>query len=148
MDRAEKGKTLFTEGCNCAQAVVCAYADELGLDRNVLLKLASSFGGGMGRMREVCGAVSGMFMVAGLLYGYDDVLDHKTKADHYKLIQDLAAKFKKINGSIICRQLLGLEKPEGNHVPEERTEKYYAKRPCAEYVKCAIEILEDYKNHV
>lgn len=148
MDRAEIGKSLFTEGCNCAQAVVCAYADELGLSRDTLLKLASSFGGGMGRMREVCGAVSGMFMVAGLLYGSADVRDRKAKSNHYKLIQDLAAKFKEINGSIICRQLLGLEKPEVTHIPEERTEKYYAKRPCAEYVRCAIEILEDYRSHV
>ncbi|MGN1097584.1 MAG: C-GCAxxG-C-C family protein [Clostridia bacterium] len=142
-NRAALGEKLFKEGCNCAQSVVCAYADKLGIEREALLRLSSSFGGGMGRMREVCGAVSGMFMVAGLLYGYDDVCDRQAKTNHYKLIQDLAAKFKEINGSIICRQLLGLEKPEGTHVPEERTAEYYKKRPCAEYVKCAIEILEE-----
>lgn len=141
--RAKKGEELFKGGCNCAQAVVCAYADRLGIDEKTLLRLASSFGGGMGRMREVCGAVSGMFMVAGLLYGYDDLTDRAAKAGHYKLIRDLAAKFKEINGSIVCRELLGLEKPEETHVPEERTESYYKKRPCAEYVKCAIKILDE-----
>lgn len=143
-NRAEYGVELFKEGCSCAQAVLCAYADVLGVDRSTLLRLALPFGGGMARMREVCGAVSGMFMAAGLLYGSDDVTDRQAKIAHYKLIQELSAKFRGINGSIICRELLGLERPEGTHVPEERTKEYYEKRPCAGYIRCAIDILEKY----
>lgn len=97
-------------------------------------------------MREVCGAVSGMFIVAGLLYGYDDVNDPELKARHYKLIQDLAAKFREINGSVVCRELLGLKKPEGTYVPSERTGEYYKKRPCPQLVECAVNILEEYRN--
>ncbi len=144
-DRVHYSEELFKKGCNCAQAVVCAYADKLGIDEKTLLRLSCSFGGGMGRMREVCGTVSGMFIVAGLLYGYDDITDRSLKANHYKLIQDLAAKFREKNGSIVCRQLLGLEKPEGTYVPEERTEQYYKKRPCCGYVKDAVRILEEYE---
>lgn len=144
--KGELGEQLFKEGCNCTQAVLMAYADELNMDRSTLLRLGSSFGGGMGRLREVCGAVSGIFMVAGLLYGYDDILDRTAKANHYKLIQSLAAKFTEINGSIVCRQILGLEKPEGSFIPSERTPQYYAKRPCAKCISCAIDILEDYRN--
>lgn len=143
-NRAEYGENLFKSGCTCAQAVVCAYADVLGLDRTTLLKLSGGFGGGMGRLREVCGAVSGMFMVAGLLYGSDKVGDREAKSAHYKLIQNLAAKFRENNGSIVCRELLGLTRPEGTYVPEERTPEYYKKRPCAGYVRQAIEILEEY----
>ena len=143
-NRAEYGKELFLQGYSCAQAVVCAYADVLGIDEPKLRRLASSFGGGMGRLREVCGTVSGMFMVAGLLYGSDVVGDRELKSAHYKLIQDLAAKFREKNGSIVCRELLGLTRPEGTYVPEERTPEYYKKRPCAEFVRQAIEILEEY----
>lgn len=144
-NRAEYGVELFKEGCSCAQAVLCAYADVLGVDRKTLLKIAMPFGGGMGRMREVCGAVSGMFMAAGLLYGTDTVGDREAKTAHYKLIQELAAKFREINGSIVCRELLGLARPEGTYVPEERTKEYYSKRPCGGYIRCAIEILEKYR---
>ncbi len=143
-NRAEYGKELFLQGYSCAQAVVCAYADVLGIDESKLRRLASSFGGGMGRLREVCGTVSGMFMVAGLLYGSDVVGDRELKSAHYKLIQELAAKFREKNGSIVCRELLGLTRPEGTYVPEERTPEYYKKRPCAEFVRQAIEILEEY----
>ncbi len=147
-ERSDRGEALFRSGCNCSQAVVCAFGDRLGLDDKTLLRLSSSFGGGMGRLREVCGTVSGMFIVAGLLYGYDDVTDRSLKIDHYKLIQDLAAKFKEKNKYIVCRQLLGLEKPEGSFVPEERTESYYKKRPCIRYVRDAIEILEEYEKQL
>ena len=98
----------------------------------------------MGRLREVCGAVSGMFMVAGLKDGYSDPTDNEAKAKHYRLIQKLAIQFKKQNHSIICRELLGLSKPEGSPVPEERTESYYKSRPCAELVKSAAKILDQY----
>lgn len=144
MDHSKKAEELFKEGYNCAQAVFAAYSEELGIDIETALKLSSSFGGGMGRMREVCGAVSGMFMAAGLKYGYSDPKDKEAKANHYKLIQNLAHAFKERNGSIICRDLLGLSKPEGTPVPEERTADYYKKRPCAELVKDAAEILNQY----
>lgn len=140
----EKAEALFKEGYNCAQAVFAAFCEELGIDTETALKLSSSFGGGMGRMREVCGAVSGMFMAAGLKYGYSDPKDTKSKADHYKLIQDLAQKFKEQNGSIICKNLLGLSKPEGTTVPQERTADYYKKRPCSGLVKDAARILDEY----
>ena len=143
-NRAEYGECLFKKGYNCSQAVVCAYADRLGIDESTLLRLSVSFGGGMGRLREVCGAVSGMFMVAGLLYGTDKVGDRELKSSHYKLIQELASKFRAKNGSIVCRELLGLDRTEGSYVPEERTAEYYKKRPCAGLVRQAIEILEEY----
>lgn len=142
----EKAVALFKEGYNCAQAVFAAYSEELGMDTQTALKLASSFGAGMGRMREVCGAVSGMFMAAGMKYGYSDPNDTAAKTEHYRLIQNLARKFKARNGSVICRELLGLSKPEGTPVPQERTADYYKKRPCAEMVRCAAEILDDYMN--
>jgi C_GCAxxG_C_C family probable redox protein len=142
----EKAVALFKEGYNCAQAVFAAYSEELGLDMETALRLSSSFGGGMGRMREVCGAVSGMFMAAGMKYGYSDPKDTRAKTEHYKLIQDLAQKFKVKNGSIICKDLLGLSKPEGTPIPQERTTDYYKKRPCVEIVRCAAEILDEYLN--
>jgi len=135
----------FKSGCNCAQAVMSTYADELGIDQSTALKLSSSFGGGMGRLREVCGAVSGMFMVAGLKYGYDDLKDPDAKKSHYELIQKLAKEFKEQNGSIVCRELLSLLSGADVPSPEQRTEKYYKKRPCAELCKCACDILDNYK---
>ena len=108
--RVEKAKELFSQGYNCAQAVFSVFNDETGLDPNLALRLSAPFGGGMARMREVCGAVSGMFMAAGALYGYDQEADPENKAAHYRLIQELAQKFREQNGSIICRELLGLEK--------------------------------------
>lgn len=146
--KIEHGKIAeenFKSGCNCAQAVLVAYSDELGIDRNTALKLASSFGGGMGRLREVCGAVSAMFMVAGLKYGYDDLNDPDAKKAHYELIQKLAAEFKQQNGSIVCRELLSLPSGADEPNPEQRTEKYYKKRPCADLCKCACDILDNYE---
>jgi C_GCAxxG_C_C family probable redox protein len=142
-DKAEYAVKLFKEGYNCSQAVLCAFCEELGMDNDTALRLAASFGGGMGRLREVCGAVTGMFMIAGLKYGYTDVEDRQLKQEHYELIQMLSNKFKEINGSIICRELLGLEIRHDTPVPEERTETYYKKRPCAELVKCAAGIIEE-----
>ena len=135
-----KAQALFEQGYNCAQAVVLAFDDLTGLDNKTAAMLASSFGGGMGRLREVCGAASGMFAVAGLLKGYDDPKAKEEKAEHYALIQSLAGEFKKENGSFICRELLelpGASKP----IPEERTAEYYRRRPCGEYVRCAVTIL-------
>lgn len=143
MTHAEKAKAYFEEGYNCAQAVTLAFADEMGLDKDSAAKMASSFGGGLGRLREVCGCVSGMSLAAGALYGYSDPKAREEKADHYALIQKLANEFKERNGSIICRELLAGINNDTNPVPEERTESYYKKRPCAELAYMAAEILEN-----
>ena len=132
----------FRHGYNCAQSVMLAFAPEIGLDEVTTLKLASSFGGGMGRLREVCGAVSAMFMVAGVLKGYTSPTDDESKAKHYKLIQDLAEKFKQEHDSIICRELLGLNEDESSYIPSKRTSEYYAQRPCEEFIKTAAAIIE------
>lgn len=133
---------LFKQGYNCSQAVTAAFCDETGLGFDDAIKLSSSFGAGMGKLREVCGAVTGMFIAAGLIYGYTDPLDDAAKAKHYALIQSLASQFKEANKSIICRDLLGLEQEELNPVPEARTEHYYQERPCVELVGSAAEILD------
>lgn len=129
----------FKDGYNCCQAVALAFSAELNIDAQTLLRLASSFGGGMGRLREVCGAVSGMFMVAGLKCGYDYPSDDKTaKMQHYALIQNMADEFKQKNGSIVCRELL--KSNDTNPTPDTRTPDYYKKRPCVELVGDAAEI--------
>lgn len=138
---SEKACENFRNGCNCAQSVLCAYADEVGLDEKTAMKLASSFGGGMGRLREVCGAVSAMFMIAGLLKGYSVAGDDIGKTRQYQLIQDLAAKFKEQYGTIICRELLGLDGAD-NPVPSKRTQEYYESRPCESFIRTAAEIVE------
>jgi len=143
---AKKAMTLFKEGYNCAQAVFLAFEDLYQIDRKTAIRLSSSFGGGMGRLREVCGAVSGMFMVAGVLYGYDDMGDAKAKAEHYARIQYMAKEFEAIHTSIICRKLLGLGEGSDVPIPEKRTEGYYKKRPCVELVGTAAAILEQYIN--
>lgn len=139
---SEHAVELFKQGYNCSQAVFGAFCDEMNIDFETAVKMASSFGGGMGRLREVCGAASGMFMVAGMKYGYIDPNDNNAKAEHYALIQELANKFKEQNGSIVCRELLGLGKGPDNPVPEARTESYYKKRPCPELVGMAAEIMD------
>ena len=137
---AAKAKELFLNGYNCSQSVLLAFEDVTGLDTETAAKLASSFGGGMGRLREVCGAVSGMFMIAGLTNGYADLKAKEEKAAHYAFIQTLADDFKKENGSIVCRDLLGLN-ADGSPVPAPRTAEYYKKRPCAELVGDAARII-------
>jgi C_GCAxxG_C_C family probable redox protein len=132
---------LFKEGYNCSQAVFAAFCGDTGVDFETALKISSSFGGGMGRLREVCGAVSGMFMVAGMKYGYTDPKDGLSKSEHYKLIQLMAKQFIGQNGSIICRELLGLKENDKSHIPEKRTVEYYKKRPCVELVGDAAEIM-------
>lgn len=140
---ADKAMDYFEQGYNCAQSVVAAFSDKLNIDFQTALKVSSSFGGGMGKLREVCGAVTGMFIVVGLMYGYDDKSDTTSKTAHYKLIQELAEKFKASNDSLICRDLLGVE-VTGGYVPEERSAEYYAKRPCKRLVGEAAQILADY----
>lgn len=142
MNHAEKARELFKQGYNCSQAVLLAFSDVTGLDDTTALMLSSSFGGGMGRMREVCGAVSGMFMVIGVLYGYSDPKAQTEKAEHYARLQELAQSFRQENSSIICRDLLGLGKGPDVPVPEARTDAYYKKRPCAEMVASAAAITE------
>ena len=141
MTRAEHAAQLFYDGYNCAQAVAMAFSDLTGLDAHFTAKMASSFGGGMGRMREVCGAVSGMLLVAGLLYGYAEDVG-TVKKEHYALVQSLAGQFRDKNGSIVCRDIL--KNPPSDPVPSARTEEYYANRPCVRMVYIAADILERY----
>ena len=146
MTRREAAMANFMKGYNCSQSVVLAFADMFDIDEATLSKLSSSFGGGMGRLREVCGSVSGMFMVAGLLYGYDGPETGQLKADHYARIQELARRFEEKHGSIVCRELLGLSVRHDVPVPEARTSEYYKKRPCPEIIGDAAEILEQFIN--
>ncbi len=139
---SKKACNNFREGYNCAQSVLLAFADLVGLDDKTALKLSSSFGGGMGRLREVCGAVSAMFMIAGFLRGYTSPNNDIAKAEHYKLIQELAEEFKSKCGTIICREILGLEEGSDSYIPSERTEQYYEERPCENCIKIASEIIE------
>lgn len=144
VDHAKRAEELFYQGYNCCQAVLCAFADELPIDERTLFSMASSFGGGMGRLREVCGAVSAMFLIAGLKFGYRDPKDLEAKGQHYQRIQQLAHQFSQENGSIICRQLLGLREGESEPTPEARTAQYYQKRPCAKLVRQGAQIIENY----
>ena len=142
MMHAEKAKELFESGYNCAQAVTLAFADEMGMTKEEAARISSSFGGGIGRLREVCGCVSGMALVAGRLWGYESPTANEEKAAHYKLIQELAEDFREANGSIICRELLSGITDDTKPVPEARTDDYYKKRPCAAFIACAAGILE------
>jgi len=148
MTKGDKAKELFEQGFNCAQAVFGAFAEDLGIDFDLAVKISSSFGGGMGRLREVCGTVSGMFLVLSMKYGYDDPNATEEKKALYKDVQALAEKFKNENGSIICRDLLGLTiKGADNPTPEARTEKYYKKRTYNELCKYAGDLVEDFINN-
>lgn len=138
----EKAKEYFLEGYNCSQSVFLAFHEELGLDQETAARMSSSFGGGMGRLREVCGCVSGMLLAAGMMKGYSDPKDQDAKKEHYALVQTLAKAFQEHNGSIICRELLGLDHKSDQPVPEARTTEYYQTRPCAELVADAAQILE------
>jgi len=143
-NHSDRAKELFKMGYNCSQAVLGAFCEELGMDFETAMKISSSFGGGMGRMREVCGTVTGMFMAAGLQYGPSDNSDPASKGEHYKKIQELAKRFKDKNGSIICRELLQGVESSSSPIPSERTNEYYKKRPCVELVGDAAEIFEKY----
>ena len=142
MTREQKAKEYFLEGYNCAQAVLLAFCDLTELDGETLAKLASPFGGGMGRMREVCGAVSGMLMAKGLVGGYCDPKAQGEKKELYADVQGLAARFREACGSIICRELLE-GKADSGPTPTERTAEFYKKRPCAELVALATKILDE-----
>ncbi len=144
MNRADNAKELFEGGCNCCQAVFLAFLDETNLSEADAMRLSAGFGGGMGRMREVCGAVSGMTMVLSNKFASTDPNDHEKKKELYALIQKAAGDFRNENGSIICRELLGLSEKASAPEPEKRTTEYYKKRPCAELVHCAARIAEKY----
>ncbi len=142
MDHGAYAVELFKKGYNCAQTVAVAFCDVTGLEEDFAAKMASSFGGGMGRMREVCGAVSGMLMVAGLLYGYETPGDDVSKKEHYTRVQELAGAFREQVGSIVCREIL--KNPPSDPNPTPRTDDFYAKRPCARMVMLAARILDEY----
>ena len=144
MDKGEQTKELFMKGHNCAQAVFCTFAPEMRIDEKTALALSACFGGGLGRQREVCGAVSGMCMALSLKCAPKDPTDQAAKAAFYARVQDVCNRFKAENGSIICRELLGLPPGPQSPVPEPRTAPYYQHRACADKVKCAAEILEKY----
>lgn len=142
MTKGETAEALFKQGYNCCQSVAGAFADEIGLPLPTVMQLASGFGAGMGRMREVCGTVSGIVFVAGALTGYADPKESAAKIALYARIQKLAAEFSAQNGSIICKELLGLSAPEGSPVPQARTSAYYQKRPCAELCRMAADLVQ------
>ena len=140
-ERGDRAEALFYEGYSCSQAVFCAFCDVTGLDIDTAAKIASSFGGGMGRMREVCGAVSGALLVLGTVKGYSSPKDREAKAAHYESVREFARRFREKNGSIICRELLaGVEVSTGS-TPEERTPEFYKKRPCPRLIREAAEIV-------
>ena len=117
MNKADKAESLFRTGYNCSQSVYAAFAEELGITVEEAAKKASPFGAGFGKLREVCGAVTGMVMVIGDLYGYDDPKDAAGKKKLYALVQKLCGAFEESEGSLICRELLGLEKGEDLEEP-------------------------------
>ena len=140
---SEKACNNFKNGYNCAQSVLLAFASQIGLTDDIALRLASSFGGGMGRLREVCGAVSAMFMIAGILKGYTSPNNDTVKSEHYKLIQELGESFKTKCGSIICREILNLDELTSSPIPSKRTKQYYEERPCENCIKVAADLIED-----
>ena len=148
-ERVIKAKRLFKEeGYNCCQAVVLAYNDIFGIDDEVAAAMSSGFGGGMGRMREVCGSVSAMVMLAGLIAPATDPAVKVDRTRNYALVQDMAGQFKAMNGSIVCKELLGLVPmgssqavPSESPEPSDRTPEYYKKRPCEELVGISARIV-------
>ena len=144
-DKARLAGELFMQGYNCSQSVICAWAADIGLERETALRLSSGFGGGMGRLREVCGSVTGAFMVLSFKYGYSDPRDTSAKAELYKLIQTFAARFKEENrfDSIVCRDMLGLS-GASEPTPAARTGEYYKKRPCRELIELSSGLLGEF----
>lgn len=139
--RVASARNYFLEGYNCSQAVLLAYHDLTPMSKELAATIAAPFGGGMGRMREVCGAVSGMLMCVGFLYPNAEPNAPLAKKENYTAVQDVAEKFRRENGSIICRELLGLTCRKDEPTPSERTDEYYKKRPCVELVAIAARIV-------
>lgn len=145
MDRVQKAVDLFKSGCNCSQSVICAYCDLFGVDNETAMRVSEAFGGGMGRMRLTCGAVSGMFMVAGLKESKAVPKDLQTRTKVYGMVQMLSEEFKKKHGSIICAELLGINLPKDKGaVPTERTAEFYKKRPCLSCIEDCARLIEEY----
>lgn len=144
MTRGDLAAEKFASGYNCAQAVLLAFCDRTLLDETTAAKLTSGFGGGIGRLREVCGAANGAFMVISLLYGDGGVAPRERKGELYARIQDFATRFKAHNGSYICRELLSGITADHAPIPDQRTAEYYKKRPCAEIVRDAADMLDAY----
>lgn len=139
----ERAVELFKQGFNCSQSVFAAFCDEFNMDEETALKVSAGLGGGIGRMREVCGAVCAASMAAGMVFGATDGSDRESKAKTYDKVQEIAAEFKKTNPSIVCRELLGLSKIDSVSAnPEERTGEYYKKRPCVKIVEDAAAAVE------
>ena len=146
MTKGESAKENFMSGLNCSQAVAAAFAEEMNMPKSLVEKLTVGFGGGMGRMREVCGGVSGMFMAIGLFFGYDEPDGAQAKKELYSYVRALADKFKESEGSIICRELLAGVKTQPGPDPEPRNTADYKKRPCPELVAYAAQLTEDFLN--
>ena len=146
MTRGEQARAYFYEGYSCAQCLAKTFADKINMPEDDFIKLCSSFGAGMGRLREVCGAVSVPFMVIGSLYGYSGPETGSIKADHYARVQAFAAMFKEKYGTIECSELLGRAKGSESHIPEARTKEYYDSRPCPAIIEYAADLLETYIN--
>lgn len=140
--RADAAEALFREGYNCAQSVFAAFHDVVGMDEAEALRISSAFGAGFGKLREVCGAVSGMAMVLGCMRGYDDAGASEDKAELYALTQKLVGEFSRRQGSCICREMLGLAPGEDLPEPPVRDEAYYAGRPCLAAVRDAADIVQ------
>lgn len=144
-ERVRRAVELFKSGYNCSQSVVAAFADMYGFSEEQALRMAASFGGGIGRMRQTCGAACGMFMLAGLDCGAVRADDREGKGRNYAVVQQLAERFREENGSLICAELLRLSPKAGTPPqPEARTEAYYKKRPCAMMVETAARLFADY----
>lgn len=145
MDRVQKAVDLFKSGCNCSQSVVCAYSDLLGIDGNTAMCVSEGFGGGMGRMRLTCGAVSGMAILAGLKESKGIPKDIPTRTKVYGLVQQMAKDFEEKNGSLICGELLGINKPKDTGAaPTKRNEEFYRKRPCIGCIEDCAKLVEKY----
>ena len=144
VDRRKAAEQYFTAGYNCTQSILMTFRDLLPEGSDILLRAGSPLGGGMGRLREVCGSVTGMFLILGALVGYDTPETGERKTELYRQVQELADRFEKRYGSIVCRDLLGLNAGHDSPIPEARTEAYYQKRPCKEIIGTAAEILSEY----
>lgn len=139
-ERVNQAVNNFESGYNCAQSVFLAYSDVFELDLEMAKRMSVSFGGGMGRMREVCGTVSAMAMLAGFKYPVIDPTDQEARTRNYTMVQKMGDLFKERHGNIICRHLLPAAEAATTPAPSVRTEQYYAKRPCSRYVADAARI--------
>jgi len=144
IDRSDRAVELFRAGANCSQAVFVAYAAEFGMDEETAMRVSAGHGGGVGRLREVCGAVSGMALLAGMKHGATRPEDAAAKRKTYEGVQELAEVFRAEHGAIVCRTLLGLDADDAvSAAPEARTAGYYARRPCVELVRHAARIVAE-----